>query len=112
MSKDKTNRLHADWLHEQLQDPEFAAEYLTAATEDPEPTVYLTALRHVVEARGVARIAKTSGVPRESVYRALSEKGNPRWDTLAAILKAVGMRLVVASSAPARRRSGKKVATA
>ena len=49
MSKDKTSRLHADWLHEQLQDPEFAAEYLTAATEDPEPTVYLTALRHVVE---------------------------------------------------------------
>ena len=112
MSKDKTRRMHADWLHEQLQDPEFAAEYLTAATEDPEPKVYLTALRHVVESRGVARIAKTSGVPRESVYRALSEKGNPRWDTLAAILKAVGMRLVVASSARAKRRSGKKVATA
>ena len=112
MSKDKTNRLHADWLREQLQDPEFAAEYLTAAAEDSEPTVYLTALRHLVEARGVARIAKTSGVPRESVYRALSERGNPRWDTLAAILKAVGMRLVVASRPPPRRRSGKKVAPA
>ncbi len=107
MSNDKEGRLHADWLHEQLKNPEFAAEYLTAATEDPEPTVYLTALRHVVEARGVARIAKSSGVPRESVYRALSEKGNPRWDTLAAILRAVGMRFVVASSTTPKRRSAK-----
>jgi len=78
------------------EDPEFAAEYLKAALEDEdEPRVLLIALRHLAQAQGVARVARAAGVERESLYRALSERGNPRLSTLFAVTKAVGLRLSV-----------------
>ena len=85
---------HNDWLYKQLEDPEFASEYLTAAAEDEEPAIFLLALRKVVETRGMSQVAERAGIPRESLYRALSEKGNPRWYTLAPILRALGVKLV------------------
>ena len=78
------------------KDPEFAAEYLKAALEDEdEPRVLLIALRHLAQAQGIARVAKAAGIERESLYRALSERGNPRLSTLFAVAKAVGLRLTV-----------------
>src|SRR5579872_2579486 len=78
------------------KDPEFAAEYLKAALEDAdEPQVLLIALRHVAQARGIAKIAKAAGVERESLYRALSAHGNPRFSTLYAVAKAVGVKLTL-----------------
>jgi probable addiction module antidote protein len=78
-------------------DPRFAAEYLRAAMEDlDEPGVLLVALRQVAEARGgIAKVAKAAHVERESLYRALSPRGNPRLSTLLAVAKAVGLRLTV-----------------
>jgi probable addiction module antidote protein len=76
-------------------DPQLAAEYLNAAAEDEDPRVYLAALRTVAEAEGMAKVAKAAGVPRESLYRALSPGGNPRFSTLHAILKAAGLKLAV-----------------
>ena len=84
---------HEDWLKEKLKDPGFAAEYLSAAAEDTESAVYLAALRHVAEAQGMASVARRAGIPRESLYRALSPKGNPRWSTLAAVLRALNLRI-------------------
>ena len=46
-----TNEKHDNWLFDQLQDAEFAAECLNAASEDDDPKTYLTALRKVVDAR-------------------------------------------------------------
>ena len=78
------------------KDPGLAAEYLTAALEDEdEPRVLLIALRHLAQAQGVAKVAKAAGIERESLYRALSERGNPRLSTLFAVTKAVGLRLTV-----------------
>lgn len=78
------------------KDPEFAAEYLKAALEDAdEPRVLLIALRHVAQARGIAKIARAAGIERESLYRALSARGNPRLSTLYAVAKAVGLKLTV-----------------
>jgi probable addiction module antidote protein len=58
--------------------------------------VLLLALRRVAEARGgVAKVAKAAGIERESLYRALSPRGNPRWSTLVAVTKAMGLRLTV-----------------
>lgn len=87
---------HREWLVDELRtDPTLAAEYLNAAAEDKDRRIYLAALRTVAEARGMARVAKAAGVPRESLYRALSSGGNPRLSTLHAILKAAGLRLAV-----------------
>jgi probable addiction module antidote protein len=76
-------------------DPEFAAEYLKASLEDNAdcPEAILLALRHVAEARGMQAVAELAGVKRESLYRALSPRGNPTLKTLSAVLKAVGLRL-------------------
>ena len=76
-------------------DSRLAAEYLNAAAEDKDRRIYLAALRTVAEARGMAKVAKAAGVPRESLYRALSSGGNPRLSTLHAILKAAGLKLAV-----------------
>jgi probable addiction module antidote protein len=79
------------------ENPTFAVEYLKAALEDAdEPKALLIALRRIAEARGgVAKVAKAAGVERESLYRALSPRGNPRLSTLVAVTKAVGLKLTV-----------------
>src|SRR5579864_4724930 len=84
-------------IQELRKDPKFAVEYLKAALEDTdEPQVLLIALRHITQARGgFSKIAKEAGVERESLYRALSSRGNPRLSTLMAVAKAVGLKLTV-----------------
>ena len=87
---------HREWLVAELRaDPKVAAQYLNAAAEDKDRRIYLAALRTIAEARGMAKVAKAAGVPRESLYRALSSDGNPRLSTLHAILKAAGLKLAV-----------------
>jgi probable addiction module antidote protein len=102
--KRKTSVNHDDAIVEELRrDPEFAAEYLKAALEDTdEPRVLLIALRHLAEAKGgIAKIAEAAGVKRESLYRALSTRGNPRLSTLTAVTKALGLKLTVEMSSTA-----------
>jgi probable addiction module antidote protein len=96
--KRKASIAHEDRIIRELRTrPDFAAEYLRAALEDEdEPRVLLIALRRVAEARGgLAKVAKAAGIERESLYRALSTRGNPRLSTLFAVTKAVGLKLTV-----------------
>ena len=70
--------------------------YLNAALEDGEPAVLLEALRNVAQARGgMAALAKSAGVSRESLYRSLSRRGNPKIDTMMELLRALGLKLTV-----------------
>ncbi|MBF0153356.1 MAG: putative addiction module antidote protein [Magnetococcales bacterium] len=96
---DRTSVPHDDAMVRELRnDPELAAEYLQAAMEDEEePAVLLLALRHVADAYGMPMVAERAGIQRESLYRALSPKGNPTLRTLTAVLKAVGLKLTVTS---------------
>jgi probable addiction module antidote protein len=84
-------------VQELRADPEFAAAYLKEAFEDTEnPGVLLIALRRIAEARGgIAKVAKAAGIQRESLYRALSAKGNPRLSTINAVAKAVGLKVTL-----------------
>jgi probable addiction module antidote protein len=95
--KRKASTSHDEAVVRRLRkDPDFAAEYLKAALEDSEePRVLLIALRHLAVARGIAKVAKAAGIERESLYRALSNRGNPRLSTLVAVAKAIGLRLTV-----------------
>ena len=77
-------------------DPDFAAEYFRAAMEDTdEPKVLLIALRQIALARGIAKVAKRARIERESLDRALSSNGNPRFSTIAAVTRALGLNLTV-----------------
>ena len=63
--------------------------YLNAALEDGEPAVLLEALRNVAMARGgMAALARAAGVSRESLYRTLSRRGNPKIETVMEPLRA------------------------
>ncbi len=89
---------HEEALIKELKkNPKFAVEYLKAAMGDQEdPRVLLLALRQVAEATGhLSSIAEEAGIKQSSLYRDLSEKGNPRYLTLNAILKAIGLKLTV-----------------
>jgi len=99
--KDKASVSHDEVMVKRLRkSPAFAAEYLKAAIEDTEePQVLLVALRQVAEARGgIAKVAKAAGIERESLYRALSPRGNPRLSTLFAVTRAMGLTLTVETS--------------
>ena len=94
-----------DLLMEMLKDEQRALAYLNAALDEPDPRVFLIALRNVTLAQGgIAAVAARAGLNRESLYKALSGKGNPSVHTLAAVLEALGARLGVArkrAAAPA-----------
>ena len=69
------------------------AEYLTAALEDENPDVFLTAIADVAKARGMTRLAKDSGLGRESLYKALAPGAKPRYDTILKLVRALGVEL-------------------
>lgn len=80
---------------EHLQDEAAIAAYIEAVLEDGDPGLVAAAIGDVARARGMAQIAQETGRSRESLYRALSEKGNPQLDTLIGVLRALGLRLSV-----------------
>lgn len=76
-----------------LDNEETIAEYISAALEDSNPDVFLTAVRDVARARGMAQLAKDAGVGRESLYKALTPGAKPRYDTMIKLLHALGVKL-------------------
>ncbi len=81
-----------------LTDDETIAEYLTAALEDPNPDVFLTAVGQVAKARGMAEIAREAGLGRESLYKALLPGAKPRYDTVLKVLHSLGVKIVVSAA--------------
>jgi len=98
-----TSISHDDAVARELRDdPALAAEYLKAAlAQSDDPRAILIALRQLARAHGIARVAERARIERESLYRALSERGNPRFSTIIAVLDALGLVLTV-QPAPAR----------
>src|ERR1700709_2211266 len=85
---------------EYLDNDEVIAEYLSAAVEDPNPGVFIAALGDVAKARGMAQIAKDAGLGRESLYKALNSGAHPRYETVSAVLRALGVKFTVVTSQP------------
>ena len=73
------------------------SEYLAEAYLDDDPAVFTVALGFVVKHKGVAQMAEKTGLNRESLYKAISGKTQPKWDTVHRLLKALGVKLVVAA---------------
>jgi probable addiction module antidote protein len=97
------SRPYEETLKETLASPEDAAEYLNAALEDGDPAVFLLALKDVANVHGgLGRLAEAANLNRESMYRMLSEDGNPRVSSLSAVLHALGLRLSITPEKPRR----------
>jgi len=92
-----TSKQYQPELIKALRDPREAVEYLNAALEDGGPDAFLLAIRNVTEAQGgIARLSEKAKLNRESLYRMLSERGNPELRSLDALLHALGFRLAIA----------------
>jgi probable addiction module antidote protein len=82
-------------IAEQLRTPDEMAAYLDAwFAEAPEDLGGIArALGDIARAKGMSQVAKAAGMSRESLYRALSEEGNPSFATILKVTKALGVRL-------------------
>ncbi len=80
---------------EQLRTPKEMAAYLDAwLVEAPEDAAGIArALGDIARSKGMAQIARDSGLSRESLYKALSENGNPSLATFLKVAKALGVQL-------------------
>lgn len=81
-----------------LDSEEAIQAYLAACLEDPNPDVFLMALGEVAKARGVAQLAKDTGLSRESLYKTFSPGTKPRFETILKISKALGVPLGIKQS--------------
>jgi len=67
--------------------------YLEAALEEGDPILVVHALGAIARARGMAQLARDTGLRRESLYKALSPEGNPEFATVLKVVRALGIRL-------------------
>ncbi len=82
---------------QRLQDPNFAIAYLNEAIVDEDQRIFLLALKDVIEAQGgdITGLAEEAKLNRPTIYRMLSDKGNPRWASLSSLVNALGLQLHV-----------------
>lgn len=82
-------------VSEHLRTPEEMAAYLDAWLEEAPDDVsgIARALGDIARAKGMSQVAKEAGLSRESLYRALSEGGNPSFSTVLKVARALGVRL-------------------
>ena len=83
---------------EYLDTPEAQEEYMIAAMETGDAGFIVRSLGVVARAKGMTQIAEQAGLSRESLYRALSETGNPEFATVVKVMGALGLRLSAAST--------------
>lgn len=81
-------------LTEHLKSEEDIAAYLTLVIESGDSAELAHALGLAARARGMREIAKASGITREALYKALRPDASPRFDTIAKVCAALGVRLV------------------
>ena len=78
-----------------LDSDEALVEYLNVALEENDPQYFAKALGNVARAKGMSSVSEATGLGRQSLYRALSDDGNPRIDTLFRVLEALEIRLAI-----------------
>jgi probable addiction module antidote protein len=100
------SRAYEEGLDERLKKPEYAIGYLNAILQENDSDLLLLGLRDVARAYGFTNIAQSTGLNRESLYKALSKGRNPRIGTVMDILSAMGCRIRLEPS----RRPGRKAA--
>jgi probable addiction module antidote protein len=84
-----------------LDNSEATEAYLTEALATNDPALIAAALGDVARAKGMSSVASATGLSRESLYKSLSENGNPELATVLKVMGAVGFSLAAKHQAPA-----------
>ena len=82
------------------QTDEDMALYLEACLEDGDSALITLALGSIARARGMAQLARDTGISREGLYKALSAEGNPEFATVMKVVKALNLTLTVVPTPP------------
>lgn len=77
-----------------LDDEQAIADYLTDMLEEGSAGLLAAALGDIARARGMAQIAQDAGMGREALYKALRADAQPRFETIARVCKALGVKLI------------------
>ena len=78
-----------------LKTDEDIAQYLSVVLEDEDTSLLPAALGDIARARGMTAIAEAAGLTREALYKALRPGSQPRFDTVARVCRALGLKLAV-----------------
>ena len=76
-----------------LNTEEDIAAYLNAAYQDDDPATFVVALGDVAKLKGIAVVSAETGLNRESLYKALSGKAQPKWDTVQKVMKSLNVQI-------------------
>ena len=68
-------------------------EFLIDCFNDDDPKVFISVLNRLLKKHGVADIAETIGVNRESLYKSFSGNVNPRWDTVKKVMQVLNVNI-------------------
>ena len=98
MKKEEKLKLVSFDASDYLDNEETIAEHLSASLENPDPDAFLMAVRDVAKAKGISAVARTAGLGRESLYKALRPGAQPRFSTVKRLLNALGVKLDVVSA--------------
>jgi len=102
MAKVRTRKWDpADYLETDAR----VAAYLNAVLEDGDAALVTAALGDIARAKGMSKIATNAGLGRESLYKALSQDGNPEFATVLRVIRALGLRLL---ATPAKKTAVRK----
>lgn len=71
--------------------------FLLECYEDDDPNTFVTALGHLAKHHGMTEVAKAAGLSRESLYKAVNGKVQPKWDTVHRLMRVLGVRLTIAA---------------
>ena len=91
----KMQKLKSFDITRHLDSEEAMAEYLSQVLEDGDNAELIRALGHIAKAKGMATVAKDSGLGRESLYKALAVGSQPRFDTISKVINALGLKISV-----------------
>ncbi len=80
-------------ITEYLDSEEAMAEYLSQVLVDGDNEEFLRAIGHIAKAKGMAQIAKDTGLGRESLYKAFRPNAKPRFDTVMKVIDALKIQL-------------------
>ena len=95
-----------------LDDEKMIAEYLNSIIEEGDSFLLMSAICDVAKAKGMSQIAASSGLGRESLYKALSPGAKPRFETILKVLKSLGVSLQFSAKKAPKSAANKRVSIA
>ncbi|MCL2481049.1 MAG: putative addiction module antidote protein [Spirochaetaceae bacterium] len=86
----------SDWnLADEINTKEDVIGIIEAALEENDTELLLSVIGDIARSKGMAQVARELNLNRESLYRSLSQDGNPSFNTIVKVLDNLGFQLSI-----------------